>query len=69
MFQTELSLNVDNGIVLLPAALPGYETYSYRDADNISVGACVVANVPNLQIQFRLHDHFMGRFHLFSKFA
>lgn len=51
--------------LLLPAGLPGYEI---TDPGLESVpsdkgfGACVIVALPELQLQFRLHDYYMGRF-------
>jgi hypothetical protein len=68
VLQTEVALNLRNGVMLLPAGLSGYETYSYgQDPSDIGVGACVVLNMPKLQLQFRLHDYFMGRCNLLEK--
>lgn len=51
--------------LLLPAGLPGYEIADPSQQaipGDIGVGACVVVTLPELQLQFRLHDYYMGKF-------
>lgn len=58
---------------MLPAGLPGYETFD-PSQDSVpsekGVGACVVLTMPELQLNFRLHDYFMGIFsHYTNRYA
>ena len=58
---------------MLPAGLPGYETFD-PSQDSVpsekGVGACVVLTMPELQLHFRLHDYFMGIFsHYTNRYA
>ena len=52
---------VERGTLILPAGLPGYEASSDNKDKNVGIGACVVAILPDLQLQLRLHDYFMGK--------
>lgn len=61
MLQVELSVCVERGTVVLPAGLPGYEVSNDIKDMNIGVGACVILTVPELQLQLRLHDYYMGK--------
>ncbi|KAF7969728.1 hypothetical protein HWV62_26142, partial [Athelia sp. TMB] len=62
ILQVEILLSVINMQLLLPAGLPGYEI---TDPGLESVpsdkgfGACVIVALPELQLQFRLHDYYM----------
>ncbi|KZT28945.1 hypothetical protein NEOLEDRAFT_1057065 [Neolentinus lepideus HHB14362 ss-1] len=60
--QVELQLGVDHGTIVVPAGLPGYESYALA-IDNSSqgrgLGSCIVLNIPSLQVQMRTHDFFM----------
>lgn len=61
--QVEILLSVINMQFLLPAGLPGYETADPSQQEipgDIGVGACVVVTLPELQLQFRLHEYYMG---------
>lgn len=63
--QVEILLSVINMQFLLPAGLPGYETADPSQQaipGDIGVGACVVVTLPELQLQFRLHEYYMGTF-------
>lgn len=61
MLQVELMLCVTRGTLILPAGLPGYEASSDLKDMNVGIGACVVATVPEIQLQLRLHDYYMGK--------
>jgi len=57
MMQVELSLTLNNGSILMPAGIPGYE-----DADDHgNCGAALALYLPELQVDLRLHDYFMGK--------
>lgn len=61
--QTEVYLSVDSFTMMLPAGLPGYEKhYAERDQNPLDVdhGRCVLLNIPDIELQLRLHNHFMG---------
>lgn len=57
--QVIISLMLQNGSLLLPAALPGYEKYGDNAATTDDVGASLLLGLPELQLDFRLHDYFM----------
>lgn len=51
--------------LLLPAGLPGYETVDPAQeaapgSGEVGVGACAIITLPELQLQLRLHDYYMG---------
>lgn len=60
MLQVELTLNVQRGSLLLPASLPGFERYSSM-ATAKDIGTSLLLSFPELQLELRLHDYFMGR--------
>ena len=62
-FQFTLSLILENGLLALPAGLPGYEKRFAKNGDeegSPDIGSCAVCTVPGLQLHLRLHDYFMG---------
>ncbi|KAF7315604.1 hypothetical protein MIND_00075800 [Mycena indigotica] len=62
MLQVDLDLDLQNGTLVLPAGLPGYEdSATLRDPNNNSgnIGSCLVVEIPELQVHFRLHDYYM----------
>ncbi|KAG6832605.1 hypothetical protein H0H92_014441 [Tricholoma furcatifolium] len=58
MLQSEIQVFVDGGTIIMPTGLPGYSS-SYEGNEG-SIGDCLIATIPRLQLQFRMHDHFMG---------
>jgi len=61
MLQVELMLCIQHSTLILPAGLPGYEVSSNIKGMNVGIGACVVATIPEIQLQLRLHDYYMGK--------
>ncbi|KAJ3735770.1 hypothetical protein DFJ43DRAFT_832425 [Lentinula guzmanii] len=60
MMQVELGIILLDGLVVLPAGLPGYEIGSdMPGAPQSSIGRCVVITIPELDLQLRLHDLYM----------
>ncbi|KAJ7084454.1 hypothetical protein B0H15DRAFT_940059 [Mycena belliarum] len=62
MLQVEVDVDLQNGMMVIPAGLPGYETFGPQQDEAISnskIGTCVLLNIPELQVHFRLHDFFM----------
>ncbi|KAH9839543.1 uncharacterized protein C8Q71DRAFT_517238 [Rhodofomes roseus] len=60
--EVEVGLYVDGGLLVLPAALPGFEQYSLADANEAKtedLGSCLILNCPILQLQLRTNDYFM----------
>ena len=57
MFQVEMLINVQDGGIIMPVGLPGYET-SCMD----SIGHALILTLPELQLHFRMHDYYMGEF-------
>ncbi|KAK7053326.1 Macrophage colony-stimulating factor 1 receptor [Paramarasmius palmivorus] len=58
MMQVEMSVNLLNGMTVLPAGLPGYEI-SHTNSESTTIGHCIVLTFPELQVQLRTHDHYM----------
>ncbi|KAJ7680397.1 hypothetical protein DFH06DRAFT_1404238 [Mycena polygramma] len=56
MLEVEVDVDLQNGLMLVPAGLPGYEGPVY---DETGIGSCVLLDIPELQVHFRLHDFFM----------
>ncbi|KAJ6625576.1 hypothetical protein B0H10DRAFT_1782666 [Mycena sp. CBHHK59/15] len=63
MLQVDVDVDLQSGLMVLPAGLPGYErsTSSHDAASSHSpgIGACFLLDIPELQVHFRLHDFFM----------
>ncbi|KAJ6499231.1 hypothetical protein C8R45DRAFT_108777 [Mycena sanguinolenta] len=55
--QVDLDVDLQNGLMVIPAGLPGYEG-PVRE-HNAGIGACLLLDIPELQVHFRLHDFFM----------
>lgn len=49
-----------NGSLLFPAGFPGYEKYPDNAAPPDDAGSSVVLSFPELQLDLRSHDYFMG---------
>ncbi|CAK5265757.1 unnamed protein product [Mycena citricolor] len=63
MMQVDLEIDLQNALMVVPAGLSGYEaSASLREssASPPSIGSCVLLDIPELQVHFRLHDYFMG---------
>ncbi|KAJ7497366.1 hypothetical protein FB451DRAFT_229194 [Mycena latifolia] len=62
MLQVEVDVDLQNGLMVVPAGLPGYEASGllYDEApQNCRIGSCLLLDIPELQVHFRLHDFFM----------
>ncbi len=62
--QVELALDIEDGLMVMPAGLPGYEIYNLTEAynlDNIDIGESMVLRVPTLQLHLRTNEYYMGR--------
>lgn len=46
--------------MVLPAGLLGYERDRSITSD-VDMGQCILLDIPDLQLQLRLHDYSMGR--------
>ncbi|KAJ7251502.1 hypothetical protein B0H12DRAFT_1296299 [Mycena haematopus] len=55
--QVDLDVDLQNGLMVVPTGLPGYEG-PVRE-QNAGIGSCVLLDIPELQVHFRLHDFFM----------
>lgn len=59
MMQVVLVVSLENGCMILPAGIPGYEGTVNDKAD--SIGQCLALDFPQLQVYLRLHDYYMGK--------
>ncbi|KAJ7579122.1 hypothetical protein C8J56DRAFT_337033 [Mycena floridula] len=57
MMQVQMSVDVQNGIIVMPVGLPGYEHSCTRP--ELGIGPGLVLALPELQLQFRMHDYYM----------
>ncbi|KAG1742840.1 hypothetical protein EDB19DRAFT_1875202 [Suillus lakei] len=57
--QVQVLIQLQSGIMLLPAGLPGYEVRVASDRSFDDVGASTVMACSVLQLDLRLHDYFM----------
>ncbi|KAI1795480.1 hypothetical protein LXA43DRAFT_1178514 [Ganoderma leucocontextum] len=59
--QVALSLEVDNGLIVVPAGLPGYEKCIAECVHNSpeDLGPCLVLSLPALQVHLRTNDYYM----------
>lgn len=57
-----LSVDAENLLIILPAGLSGYDTMEipHTRPGGTGIGPCVVATVPQLSVDLRTHEHFMG---------
>ncbi|KAF5386043.1 hypothetical protein D9615_002215 [Tricholomella constricta] len=59
MLQAEVQLYMQHGIVIMPAGLPGYSSTHDDETANAGIGECLIVTIPELQLQFRMHDYYM----------
>ncbi|KAG1765509.1 hypothetical protein EV702DRAFT_1283104 [Suillus placidus] len=57
--QVQVSIQLQSGIILLPAGLPGYEVRVASDRSFDDIGSSTVMGCSVLQLDLRLHDYFM----------
>lgn len=63
MFQVEISLRIERAKILLPIGLIGCPNQNVPEPDLLGPGAdngCISLRVPEVQMQFRIHDYYMG---------
>jgi hypothetical protein len=60
VLQIELDFSIDNGSLIFPAGLPGYEK-AHPVVSGRDVGAHVALAIPEVQVYLRSHDYFMGK--------
>jgi hypothetical protein len=64
MLQVEVALNVARCTILVPTSLLGTQAVSFGTQklldDTTGSGTCLVLAIPEIQLQLRLHDHYMG---------
>lgn len=57
----DLEVDLKHSIVLQPAGLLGYELSNENQSKHdLRTGPCLVLSVPDIQLQLRLHDYYMG---------
>ncbi|KAG5648496.1 hypothetical protein DXG03_003107 [Asterophora parasitica] len=59
MMQTEILLALERGTMIMPAGLPGSSSTPIGHQANAGIGECLIVNVPDLQVQLRIHDYYM----------
>lgn len=60
MLQVELVLMVQHGSLLFSAGLPGFEKHAIMATEK-DIGTSLYLAFPELQLDLRLHDYFMGK--------
>ena len=63
-FHLDFAVHVENGTVLMPVSLLGYEKFNHNSKEKekcSKMGLTVVYGVPELEVQLRLHDSGLGR--------
>lgn len=60
-----MSVEVDSGLIVVPAGLPGYEKciaeYVLNSPEDL--GPCLMLSLPTLQLHLRTNDYYMGVFY------
>lgn len=61
--QVTLGLQLDSGLLVLPAGLPGYEKYRAEQNDDVQqdLGPCLKLGLPSLQLFLRSNEYYMGQ--------
>jgi len=57
--EVELGFNLDRGMIVLPAGLPGYEVHQVNSTKAGHLGSCLLLSLPALQVQLRTNDYYM----------
>ncbi|EMD37359.1 hypothetical protein CERSUDRAFT_114033 [Gelatoporia subvermispora B] len=60
--QVELDANVEPGVIIMPAGLPGFEVYTADhtpDHTREDLGTALFLRIPVLQVQLRVNDYYM----------
>ena len=63
-FHLDFAVHVENGTVLMPVSLLGYEKFNHNSKEKekcSKMGLTVVYGVPELEVQLRLFDSGLGR--------
>ena len=60
--QVVMGLEVENGLIVVPAGYPGYEKYIAEHANNSpeDLGPSLLLSLPSLQLHLRTNDYYMG---------
>ncbi|RDB25364.1 Protein CSF1 [Hypsizygus marmoreus] len=59
VLQVDLQVFTENGTIIMPAGLPGYESTNVNGASDIGIGTSLVISIPEIQLQLRIHDYYM----------
>jgi hypothetical protein len=64
MLQVELIVRAERSTILLPTSLVGSSAHTFDEEDTFN--KAVSLSIPEIQLQLRLHDYYMGMhiFHL-----
>jgi len=60
MLQVELIVRAERSTILLPTSLVGSSAYTFDEEDTFN--KAVSLSVPEIQLQLRLHDYYMGTY-------
>ena len=60
--QVTMGLEVEQGLMILPAGFPGYEKWiaEYAHDSPEDLGPCLMLSLPSLQLHLRSNDYYMG---------
>ena len=56
---------VNNGLMIIPASTRGYEKEDEMNEGQADIGTCVMQAMPELQLQLRTHNYYMGAYAVF----
>ncbi|KAF8070507.1 hypothetical protein FPV67DRAFT_1756074, partial [Lyophyllum atratum] len=60
MLQVEIQLFVEHGTIIMPTGLLGCSSAPAANGGrDAGIGDCLIVTIPELQLQFRMHDHYM----------
>jgi hypothetical protein len=51
---------VTTGLMVVPASLRGYELDAGLEKESPGIGLCTMLALPELQLQLKTHDYYMG---------
>lgn len=58
---------MNSGLMIIPASMRGYEKEDEMNEGQADIGTCVMQAMPELQLQLRTHNYYMGTFDAFRR--